>query len=534
MKKRSLLIFVSLVLCFSTLFVSCDLFGGKNNAEQTTVATTQTPVADNSDDSFDGSDDTLVVDTEADIKMLTEHFNSTQSAGVDPEPFYNIDKTIYSYISGMKLSLSNLKVNDEAMIDKLSIDGENICVELPGVEEKVNFKIDDTLLLLGLIGSNGNVSSTVIIDDLQELKEIYSPENFPIEDLPEIKIPEITASDFVHEGKGVYSIKQEYITEYYKEIFDTLVTSGGIGSADKAAIESYIEKMVCTLKFKVSASTVVSTEMDLSFPSDVIADFAKRYMDVPELNEEYSYNFRVVQNIKGGVASISELECDVFLPYMSYEEGDILYVAFFDIDLDLDVDTKLITNGADIFSAKADMDIFAKAYNKKGNSYVHNKDYDEELAEGKSTMSMSTSLSKGKFAFDMTFTSAGEESKTKVRADVDFEKVSIPKLSASASLYVDKFKNISKNKEKIDTHVAAVMKGISGQLTEDMLYKEIEYHYSDYDLVVSFEVVYDDDWNLIAEVNGYKFYTVNGVTADYTVKSNGNSFTLVSSASSVI
>jgi len=532
MKKRSLLILVSLVLCFSTLFVSCDFTGGKNKAEQTTAA----PVVNNSNDDFDSDvSGASQINTEADIRTLVEFFNSAESAEVDMNLLYNIDKTIYSYISGMKIDISNLKADNEVLFDKVTIDGENIYMESPELDGEVNFKIDETLLVLGLLSSGGELESTVMMDQLQELKEIYSPENFPVEEMPELKMPKVSASDFSHEGGGVYSIKQEYMTKYFKDSLDAFVTSAEISGADMDILSSYFDNIKCEFKYTVSSSKVVSCEGEISFSSEDIAEFAEQYLAVPKLDEEYSFKYGVAYDINGALPTLTELYCDIYLPYTSFADSNLLSVVFMDAELDIDINTKIISNSAQIFDGKFDLDLFAKAYDKKGSSYVYNKDYDDDLADAKASIDVTASLTRGKLAFDMELNSSGEKINHSLSADIDFEKVVIPKLSRSALNCIDKFNNVSKNKGKIDSHLDAVADAVSGQLTEDMVGEQIEYHYDEYDLAVTFNVVYDYDGETVAlEIDTYSFYSVDGMDADYIIERKGNSFDIVGNSSEII
>ncbi len=520
MKKRNkLLIFVSIVLCCCVLFAACDKRRGEN------VQTTATTVF---------VDDRKAVDPENDIKMLVELYNSKTLTSSPVDSFANIDKTIYSYLKALKMEVSNLELDGEEVFDKALLKDGVLYFEDPGSDSNMYMMIDETLLMLGMGFSDGDLKSTVIIDSFQEIKEALNPENLGVEDF-EYDIPLIKASDFVDEGNGVYSISDEYIKELYAVLCEGIVADL---TEDAAAAQEvidtameYILNMDMRLAYKVQYSKVVSIEESVNYSSDVLAEFAREVMNMPELNEEYSLEIRSLADVKNNIAMPKEMYLDIYFPITAYQDGINLAVGFIDAEVDFALDTGFITNSSDIFHCDLGADLIIKAYTESRGSFKYNKQYSEQMAESGLSIMLNTSLSKGKFVFDMISLSEGKKSTSSISADVNLENVYIPELSQKADQYIDKFNRISRDKKKIDAHIETVISKISDKVDEQMMYAQLQYYYSEYDIVAVFNVIYDyDTEGILVELDTYSFYSVDGITSTYTVTKNGEDYIIVRSA----
>lgn len=511
-KTKKLLMFVSVILCLSMLFAACDGKGDKNKdgTESTTTATVQS----NNSPSREN--------TAADIKMLVEYFNSTEAAALNSDIFENIDKTIYSYISRAKVGLSNIEINNEKVLDKMTLDGGNVYVEIPEQEFVAHFQIDETLLVLGLMVYEGEPISTLILDQFQSISEAYDGEILPDTDIPEFNIPKIESSDFIREGSGLYSINKSYFVKYCSELLASIATPDEISEEDMEQVKEFFEKFDFKFKYKVSEAKIVSSETEINIPSDVIADLAEKMFDVPRFaDEEYSFKYKLLADYKNDAPMIKELDCDMYFPISSLFVDDDLYVDFIDCEMNVDINANLLLNNADIFNCKLDTASISRQYTKKGDAY------EQLFSKLSSSIDLTTSLSKGKFLFDLTQSQEGTESFTKMSADVDFETVSIPELDKKSQNYVEKFKAISRDKKRIDAYIDLALQGVESQLTHDLVAQEIDLRFNEYDIVVTLEVILDENGDITTEVNRYSFYSIDGFKSKYRiVERSGGKFTI--------
>ncbi len=275
MKKRTLVLLLSLLLCCSMLFASCNQKGDPTEGittENTDPGNTPTPPAYVPAD--EAADKALIVNT---LSTWRNPENLPTEDDFNQEAIENALKALAFEVSNVTVTQNN---KTETVVETMTL--KDLTVHFADSEMDVYAIASTAGDLLALMspkdaeGKTGDYLSA--IEDLaKRINDLMNSEDAPAIELPPIpedineKLPKLTSEHLTHKGEGEYAIEVSYyvaLSEYIIDIMYGIEDSASLDPdtaselrAIKATVKSYIEDINPYIALTVQNN--VFTELDI-------------------------------------------------------------------------------------------------------------------------------------------------------------------------------------------------------------------------------------------------------------------------------
>ncbi len=539
MKKRTLVLLLSLLLCCSMLFASCNQKGDPTEGittENTDPGNTPTPPAYVPAD--EAADKALIVNT---LSTWRNPENLPTEDDFNQEAIENALKALAFEVSNVTVTQNN---KTETVVETMTL--KDLTVHFADSEMDVYAIASTAGDLLALMspkdaeGKTGDYLSA--IEDLaKRINDLMNSEDAPAIELPPIpedineKLPKLTSEHLTHKGEGEYAIEVSYyvaLSEYIIDIMYGIEDSASLDPdtaselrAIKATVKSYIEDINPYIALTVQNNVFTELDIKLDVKDAVIEELMGK-----SFNEELKLSVALNIGLTEGSLYPLTVSVDTMLPGASYAtpptadgNGNVssnepvkTYFSFSAINADLSVKlANLALADAKVVDVNFSIEGYQKTYTMDNEGALTEVDgKKEDQFKQTLALSISTVEAKKSVKLDATFADTYEsdgQQKTDTRvvtgqlkfADIA-DIVLSDKAKAKLELYNTKY---LPNKQAIQTKIDEIIADeywdtlFATPITDpdsyyetvgdEMAYDVVVYYMAEYGIYVSFYVDYD-------------------------------------------